>query len=185
MRAVLCHAPGDIDDLRVEEAPSPPLVDGHVRIEVYAAGVNFADLLLVRGEYQDKPPHPFAPGMEAAGVVSEVAPDVANVAPGDRVLAFLDAGGYAEEAVARAVDVTAIPPGMDFATAAAFPVGAATAHLALRHRARLEAGEVLLVHGASGGAGLTAVEAGKALGATVIATASSPEKLEVAREHGA
>ncbi len=185
MRAVVCHAPGEIETLRVEDVAPPTLSAGGVRIDVHAAGVNFADVLITRGEYQEKPAHPFAPGMEAAGVVSEVAPGVTRVAPGDRVLAFLDHGGFAEQAVARADDVARIPPGMDFATAAAFPVVYATSHLALRHRARLEPGEVLLVHGASGGVGLTAVEVGKAVGATVIATASSAEKLAVAREHGA
>jgi len=186
MRAVLCHAPGDIDDLRLEETPAPPLAEGCVRIEVRASGVNFADLLIIRGEYQEKPPHPFAPGMEVAGVVTEVASGVTGIAVGDRALAFLDAGGgYAEQAVARAIDVTRIPDGMDWATAASFPVVYATSHLALVHRARLQPDEVLLVHGASGGVGLTAIEVGKALGATVIASASSDDKLAVAREHGA
>ncbi len=186
MRAIRCHAPGDIEDLRLDEdvAP-PPLVPGGVRVAVHAAGVNFSDLLITRGEYQLRPPHPFSPGMEAAGVVTEVAPGVEGVRPGDRVLAFLDAGGFAEEAVAREQDVAVIPDAMGWETAAGFPVVYATSHLALRHRARLEAGEVLLVHGASGGVGLTAVEVGKALGATVIATASSPEKLAVASDHGA
>lgn len=186
MRAVVCRQWGDIDDLRVEELPPPDLPAGHVRIAVEACGINFADLLLVRGQYQEEPAFPFAPGMEAAGRVIEVAADVDDVAVGERALAFLDRhGGYAEEAVTRAVDVARIPEGMDAATAAAFPVVYATAHLALAHRARLQPGEVLLVHGASGGVGLTAVEVGKALGATVIASASSADKLEVARQHGA
>ncbi len=188
MRAVLCHAWGDIEDLRLEDTPSPALPEGHVRIAVHACGVNFADTLIIRGEYQEKPPFPFSPGMEVAGTVIEVAPGIegAGIREGDRVLAMLEAGGgYAEEAVARASDVTPIPDGMDWAAAAAFPVVYVTSHLALSHRARLQPGEVLLVHGASGGVGLTAVEVGKALGATVIATASSPEKLKVAREHGA
>ncbi len=186
MRAVLCHAWGDVDDLRLEETAAPTLPEGSVRIAVQACGVNFADTLIIKGEYQEKPPFPFAPGMEVSGTVAEVAPGVEGFREGDRVLAMLEAGGgYAEEAVARASDVTRIPDAMDWATAAAFPVVYVTSHLALRHRARLEAGEVLLVHGASGGVGLTAVEVGKALGATVIATASSAEKLEVAREHGA
>ncbi|MCK9487076.1 MAG: NADPH:quinone oxidoreductase family protein [Dehalococcoidia bacterium] len=189
MRAVLCHAWGDIDDLRLEEAPSPALPegsDGWVRIRVHASGVNFADTLLIRGEYQEKPPFPFSPGMEVAGIVAEVSPGVEGIREGERVLAMLEAGGgYAEEAIARASDVTPIPDAMDWAVAASFPVVYATSHLALSHRARLQPGEVLLVHGASGGVGLTAVEVGKALGATVIATASSPEKLAVAHAHGA
>jgi NADPH:quinone reductase len=185
MRAVVCREWGAVESLRLEQIAEPALPAGGVRIEVRAAGVNFADLLITRGEYQEKPPFPFSPGMEAAGVVREVAEGVTRVRPGDRVLAFLDHGGYAEQAVAREADVTPIAGGMDFVTAAGFPVIYATSHLALRHRADLQPGEALLVHGASGGVGLTAVEVGKALGATVIATASSAQKLEVAREHGA
>ena len=185
MRAVVCHAFGEIETLRVEQAEAPALPPGGVRIAVRAAGVNFADILLARGEYQEQPPFPFSPGLEAAGTVIEVADGVTRVRPGERVLAFLDSGGFAEEAIAREADVTAIPVAMDDVTAATFPVVYATSHLALCHRARLRPGETLLVHGASGGVGLTAVEVGKALGATVIATASSAEKLALARAHGA
>ena len=185
MRAVVCHAWADLDALAIEEVPAPVLGEGEVLMEVHAAGVNFADLLIVKGEYQHKPPFPFSPGAEAAGVVSAVGVGVTSVEVGQRVLAMLDHGGYAEQVVARSHEVTPIPDGMDFETAATFPVVYATSHLALGHRARLQAGEVLLVHGASGGVGLTAVEVGKAMGATVIASASSAEKLEVAREHGA
>ena len=185
MRAVLCHEPGEIDTLRVEEVAAPALSEGGVRIDVRACGVNFADILLTRGEYQEQPTHPFSPGLEAAGTVTEVAPGVTRCAPGDRVLAFLDHGGFAEQAIAREGDVHPIPQGMDWATAATFPVVYATSHLALRARARLQPGEVLLVHGASGGVGLTAVEVGSAVEATVIASASSLEKLAIAREHGA
>ena len=185
MRAVVCHAWADLDALAIEEVPAPVPGEGEVLIEVRAAGVNFADLLIVKGEYQHKPPFPFSPGAEAAGVVSAVGAGVTSVEVGQRVLAMLDHGGYAEQAVARGHEVTPIPDGMDFETAATFPVVYATSHLALGHRARLKPGEVLLVHGASGGVGLTAVEVGKAMGATVIASASSAEKLEVARAHGA
>ena len=185
MRAVICGQWGELDDLRIQEVARAPLGAGQVRLEVHAAGVNFADLLIVRGEYQTKPGFPFSPGMEAAGVITEVGDDVADLDVGDRVLAFLDYGGYAEEAVVNARDVTRLPDPMEFTTGASFPVVYATSHLALRHRARLQPGEVLLVHGASGGVGLTAVEVGKAMGATVIATASSAEKLAVAAEHGA
>lgn len=185
MRAVVCHEWCEVDALRVEDVPSPALTPDGVRIAVHAAGVNFADTLIVKGDYQERPAFPFSPGMEAAGVVIEVGARVREIRAGQRVLAFLDYGGFAEEVVAREVDVTPIPEGMPFAVAAAFPVVYATSHLALRDRARLAPGEVLLVHGASGGAGLTAVEVGKAAGATVIATASSEEKLALAREHGA
>lgn len=185
MRAVVCHAWADLDALAIEEVPAPVPGEGEVLIEVHAAGVNFADLLIVKGEYQHKPPFPFSPGAEAAGIVAAVGAGVTSVEVGQRVLAMLDHGGYAEQVLARSDEVTPIPDGMDFETAATFPVVYATSHLALGHRARLQAGEVLLVHGASGGVGLTAVEVGKAMGATVIASASSAEKLEVAREHGA
>ena len=185
MRAVVVHEWGDLDDLKVEDVPSPEPGEGEVLIEVHAAGVNFADLLIVKGEYQHKPPFPFAPGAEAAGTVRALGPGVSGLRVGERVLAFLDHGGYAEEVVARVDEVTPIPEMMDFETAATFPVVYVTSHLALGHRARLQPGEVLLVHGASGGVGLTAVEVGKAMGATVIASASSAEKLHVALEHGA
>lgn len=185
MRAVVCREWCDVGLLRLEDVPPPVLTPDGVRIAVHAAGVNFADTLIVKGEYQERPPFPFSPGMEAAGVVLEVGERVQQIRPGQRVLAFLDYGGFAEEVVAREVDVTPIPDGMPFDVAAAFPVVYATSHLALRDRARLAPGEVLLVHGASGGVGLTAVEVGKAAGATVIATASSEEKLALAREHGA
>lgn len=185
MRAVVVHEWGDLDDLGIEDVPSPEPGEGEVLVEVHAAGVNFADLLIVKGEYQHKPPFPFSPGAEAAGIVRALGRGVSGLRVGERVLAFLDHGGYAQEVVARADEVTPIPEVMDFETAATFPVVYATSHLALGHRARLQPGEVLLVHGASGGVGLTAVEVGKAMGATVIASASSAEKLHVALEHGA
>lgn len=185
MRAVVCREWCEVDLLRVEDVSPPALTPDGVRIAIHAAGVNFADTLIVKGEYQERPPFPFSPGMEAAGVVLEVGERVQRIRPGQRVLAFLDYGGFAEEVVAREVDVTPIPDGMPSDVAAAFPVVYATSHLALRDRAQLQPGEVLLVHGASGGVGLTAVEVGKASGATVIATASSEAKLALAREHGA
>lgn len=185
MRAVHCQELTGVDGLRLVEVDPPALDAGGLLIDVHAAGVNFADTLITRGEYQLKPDLPFAPGMEIAGVVREAAIYVNNAAPGDRVLALLNHGGFAEVAAAHEADVITIPDAMDFETAATFPVVYLTSHLALQHRARLQRGEVLLVHGASGGVGLTAVEVGKALGATVIASASSAEKLEVARAHGA
>ena len=185
MRAVRCLELTGIDGLRLDDVEPPALIAGGVLIDVHAAGVNFADTLITRGEYQEQPPLPFSPGMEVAGTVREVAPYVAAVSPGDRVLAQLHHGGFAEQAVAREEDVARIPHAMDFPTAATFPIVYLTSHLALQHRARLQPGEVLLVHGASGGVGLTAVEVGKALGATVIASASSSEKLAIARDHGA
>ncbi|MGC2854780.1 NADPH:quinone oxidoreductase family protein [Novispirillum sp. DQ9] len=185
MRAVVVEQWCSPADLRLREVASPPLPEGCVRIAVHAAGVNFADGLIVQGKYQEKPPFPFVPGFEVAGEVMEVAPGVTRFAPGDRVFAVLDQGGYADEAVARVEDVHPLPAGMDYATGASFPITYGTSHFALADRAGLRPGETLLVHGAAGGVGLTAVECGKALGATVIATAGGADKLEVAAAHGA
>jgi NADPH2:quinone reductase len=185
MRAVLCKAFGPASSLVVEEAAPPPMRDGAVRVAVAAAGVNFGDSLMVEGKYQEKPPFPFSPGFEIAGRITEAAPDVTGLKVGDRVMGTMPFGGYASEAVAAAGDVTRIPDRMPFDVAAGFPVAYGTSHGALEWRARLQPGETLLVHGAAGGVGLTAVEIGKAMGATVIATAGGPEKLEIARRHGA
>jgi NADPH2:quinone reductase len=143
------------------------------------------DLLLIAGQYQVKPQLPFTPGAEVGGVVTEVGRGVTNVKPGDRVMALVESGAYAEEAIAGADRVFPIPDKMDFAVAAGFPVAYGTSHGAFAWRARLKADEWLLVHGAAGGVGLTAVEVGKAMGAKVIAAAGGPEKLAVAKEHGA
>ncbi len=186
MRALICRSlEAGIGGLSVEDVPPPPLPPGSVRIQVHAAAMNFADTLLVQGKYQDQPALPFAPGLEAAGVAIEVAPDIHDILPGQRVVALLDHGGFAEEAIARARDTVVVPDGVDLTTAAAMPVAYLTSYLALTERARLQRGEVLVVYGASGGVGLTAVEVGKALGARVIAVASSAARLDVARKHGA
>jgi len=185
MRAILCAAHGGPEVLTLGEIALPAPGPGEVAIAVRAAGVNFADSLMVAGSYQEKPAFPFSPGLEAAGVVTAVGPGVARVAPGDRVLAVVDHGAYAAGLIARASDVFAIPPAMPFAVAAGFPIAYGTAHGALVWRAALQAGEVLLVHGAAGGVGLAAVEVGKALGATVIATARGADRLAVAAAHGA
>jgi NADPH:quinone reductase len=185
MRAVLCKEFSGPEKLVIEEVPSPPLRDGTVRVKIRAAGVNFGDTLLVAGQYQDKPPLPFIPGMEIAGVVAEVAPGVKHLKAGDRVLGTVGRGGYAEEVVAEADAVHRIPDTMDFAIAAGFPVAYSTSHGAFLWRARLKPGETVLVLGASGGVGLTAVEIAKAMGATVIAAAGGAEKLAVAKRAGA
>lgn len=185
MRAVVCKELGDESTLAVQDIAPPPLPDGGVRIGVKAAGVNFADSLVISGRYQFKQTPPFVPGFEVAGEVMEVAPGVTSCRPGDRVMAVPDFGGFAEQVVARAAEVHVIPPAMDFVTAAGFPVAYGTSHHALTARARLQAGETLLVHGAAGGVGLTAVEIGHALGARVIATAGGPEKVAVALAQGA
>ena len=185
MRAALCKEFGTPPTLMVDNIDVPALGKGEVRIEVHACGVNFADVLIVQGKYQVKPPLPFVPGGEVAGVVSEVAPDVTTVELGQRVLAMSSQGGFAEEVVVPAHRVLGIPDGMDFKTGAGFAVTYGTSHLALDHRARLTPGETLLVLGASGGVGLTAVEIGKAMGATVIGAASTEEKREIVRDRGA
>jgi NADPH:quinone reductase len=185
MRAVLCKEFAGPEKLVIEDVPPPPLRDGAVRVKVRAAGLNFGDTLLVSGQYQDKPPLPFIPGMEIAGVVAEVAPGVKHLKVGDRVLGSVGRGGYAEEVVADADAVHRIPDSMDFAIAAGFPVAYSTSHGAFLWRARLKPGETVLVLGASGGVGLTAVEIAKAMGASVIAAAGSAEKLAVAKRAGA
>jgi len=186
MRALLCQSFGTIDELAIADV-SPPAAPGpgEVLVEVAAAGVNFGDILMVTGRYQERPPLPFTPGLEAAGTVRACGSGVSRVKPGDRVIALVDRGAFAAALLARENDVLVMPERMDFATAAGFAIAYGTAHGALRWRADLRPGEVLLVHGAAGGVGLTAVEVGKAIGATVIATAGDAEKLAIARAHGA
>ena len=185
MRAVLCTKSGGPADLVIGEVDAPAIAPGQVRVGVAAAAVNFADTLMIAGTYQERPDHPFTPGLELAGTVAEIGDGVSSVAAGDRVMAVVPYGAFAEQVVAPEANVFRIPEAMDFETAAAFPVAYGTSHVALTERCPLAAGETLLVHGASGGVGLTAVEIGKILGATVIAAAGSAEKLAVAKSHGA
>jgi NADPH2:quinone reductase len=183
LRAVLCKAWGE--PLVVEEVPSPAVRPGTVKVRVEASGVNFADTLIVQGKYQVKPDLPFTPGIEVAGTVVEAGDGVTVAKTGDRVMGFLPFGAFAEEVVVPEDHAYVLPDSMDAVSAAAFPVAYGTAHGALEWRGRLKRGEVLLVHGAAGGVGLAAVEVGKVMGATVIATAGSPEKVAMAMEHGA
>jgi len=185
MRAVMCRAWGEVGDLKVEDVPAPIAGPGEVLIAVRATSVNYADALLVAGRYQTKPPLPFSPGLETAGVVAGCGAGVTRFALGDRVMAVLPYGGLAEFAIAPEAETFAIPAGMGFDEAGAFPIAYISSHVAIRWQGRLEAGETLLVLGAAGGVGLTAVEIGKAMGARVIAGASTAEKLAVARERGA
>ena len=185
MRAILCHEYGPPESLVLGEAERPRPGPGQVRIRVRAAGVNFPDVLLIKGEYQFKPPFPFTPGGEVAGEVLEVGDGVEGVAPGDRVLAQTGWGGFAEEVLAAAQATFRIPDGMDETVAASIGVTYGTTMHALVQRAALQPGETLLVHGASGGVGLSAVEVGHALGALVIGTGGDDAKLKVALEHGA
>ncbi len=185
MRALICRQWGGIDGLSLGEAPVPQPAAGEVLIEVKATAVNYADSIMVAGRYQTKPELPFSPGLETAGVVAACGEGASGLKAGDKVMAILPYGGLAEFAVAPMAETWVIPDGMSFAEAGAFPISYISSHVALRWQGRLEAGETLLVLGAAGGVGLTAVEIGKAMGARVIAAASSPEKLAVAVEHGA
>jgi NADPH:quinone reductase len=183
-RAVVCRELGPPERLRLETFVSLPLADGQVRVAVHAAGINFPDILMAAGEYQLKPDLPFTPGVEAAGEVVEVN-GVADVAVGDRVIVKLRHGAYADEAVVSPAQLMRLPSTFDFAEGATFLAAHGTAHHALIDRGQLLSGETLLVHGAGGGVGLAAVEIGKLLGATVIAAASSEEKLAIAQRKGA
>ena len=185
MRAMLCHAWGPVENLKLGDAPAPVPADGEVVMAVKAVGINYADAIMVAGNYQTKPPLPFSPGLEAAGIVTACGRRVTRFKPGDRVMAILAHGGLAELAVAPESETFAIPVRMSFEEAGAFPVAYISSHVALRWQGRLEPGETLLVLGAAGGVGLTAVEIGKAMSARVIAAASTAEKLAVAQERGA
>lgn len=185
MQAVVCRELGPPELLQLEKLPAPKLAPGEVRLAIRAAGINFPDILMVSGEYQLKPELPFTPGMEVAGDVVEIDGAVTGVAVGDRVIAKLRHGGFADEAVVKPAQLTPLPAAFDYADGATFLAAHGTAYHALIDRARLQPGEVLLVHGAGGGVGLAAVEIGKLLGATVVAAASSEEKLAVAKAKGA
>lgn len=185
MKAVLCKSFGPAENLVLEEVASPEPKKNEILLEVHAAGVNFPDTLIIEGKYQFKPPFPFSPGGESAGVVTAVGEKVTHVKPGDRVMALTGWGSFAEQVAVPAYSVMQIPRGMDFTSAAAFGMTYGTSMHALKDRANLQPGETLLVLGASGGVGLAAVEIGKAMGARVIAAASSAEKLDVARTAGA
>lgn len=185
MKAVLCKAFGPAETLVLEEVASPEPKKNEVLIDVHAAGVNFPDTLIIEGKYQFKPPFPFSPGGEAAGTVAAVGEKITHLKPGDRVMALTGWGSFAEQVAVPGYNVMPIPKGIDFNSAAAFGMTYGTSMHALKQRANLQPGETLLVLGASGGVGLAAVEIGKAMGARVIAAASSAEKLEVAKAAGA
>ncbi len=185
MKAVLCKELGLPERLVVEDVASPNPGAGEVVVSVKAAGVNFPDTLIIQGKYQFKPALPFSPGGEVAGVVKQVGDGVTGVVPGQRVIAFTTYGGFAQEVVAEAGRLLPIPEGMDFVPASAFVLTYGTSYHALVDRAHIAAGESLLVLGAAGGVGLAAVQIGKALGARVIAAASTDEKLAVCKANGA
>ena len=185
MKAVVCKQFGPPESLVIEDLPSPHAGPGEAVISVKAASLNFPDVLIIQNKYQFKPPLPFSPGSELAGVVKEVGAGVVGFKPGDKVIAFTTYGAFAEEVKTEAARLLPLPQGMDFVAGAAFLLTYGTSDHALRDRAALRAGETLLVLGAAGGVGLAAIEIGKTLGARVIACASTDDKLAVCRQHGA
>ncbi|WP_374310644.1 NADPH:quinone oxidoreductase family protein [Dongia sp.] len=185
MRALICDQPNGYESLRLAEMPEPQAGPGELLIDIAAAAMNFADTLMAAGKYQVKPNPPFVPGLELAGTVAALGAGVTGFVIGQPVMAVVDHGAFAARAVAKASDTFAIPAGLGFPAAAGFPIAYGTSYGALVWKARLQKGETLLVHGAAGGVGLTAVEIGKALGARVIATAGGADKCAIAAAHGA
>ena len=185
MRAVICNEFGDPSVLHMGELPSVAPGPGEIRIEIHAAGVNFADCLMIRGEYYTRPDFPFSPGIEAAGVIAECGDGVTGFATGDRVMILPRYQGHAEEVTRPTTHVYKVPEAMSMTVAGAFPMVYFSAYGALVWKGGLKAGESVVVHGAGGGVGIAGVEIAKAMGATVIATAGSPAKLEIAKAHGA
>ena len=185
MKAVLCKKFGLPESLVVEDIASPKIKNAHVIVSVKACGVNFPDTLIIQGKYQYQPDFPFSPGAEISGVVKEVGTGVNDIDVGDRVFAFIRSGGFSEEVSVPADKIFHMPENMDFKTASALIMTYGTSHYALKHRAQLEPGETLLVLGAAGGVGLAAVELGKTMGARVIASASTDDRLMVCHKSGA
>lgn len=185
MKAIVCEKWTHYSELKIHETAPPVLSAGQVRIAVHFATAGFGQTLVIAGKYQRKPPLPFVPGTEISGVVLEVAPGVTEFSPGDRVVAALDWGGYAEEAVATVATTWHVPDAVSLATAASVPLTYGTAYAALHWRGRLKAGETMLVYGAAGGVGLPAVQLGRLAGAKVIAVAGSEDRVKVALAYGA
>jgi NADPH2:quinone reductase len=185
MKAVVCEAWGQPESLKVKELQDLQPGPGQVVIDVQAAGVNFPDVLIVQGKYQFKPELPFTPGSEVAGIIRSAADDVTTFKAGDKVIAFVPTGGFGQQLSAPVQALIPMPPGMGFDTAAAITLTYGTSYHAIVDRAELKNGETMLILGAAGGVGLAAIEIGKALGARIIACASTDEKLEVCRQHGA
>ncbi len=185
MRALVCKEFGSTDDLVVEELDDPVPAPGQVLVDIHAAGINFPDILVIAGQYQLKTPPPFIPGNEAAGVVSGIGDGVSRFAVGDKVIVMLRGGAFAEKCAVDENLVFPLPDQLSFEQGAGFSVTYCTSYHALKQSANLKPGETLLVLGAAGGVGTTAIEIGKAMGARVIAAASSDEKLEFAKSVGA
>ncbi len=185
MRAIVCTDWGTPDTLTLQDIPAPTPGPGQVAIDVHACGLNFADTLMIQGKYQVRPDFPFSPGLEIAGTISALGDGVDTLALGDRVLGVISYGGFAEVAVADVDSVYKIPENLSYPEAAGFPVAYGSSHLALDDVAHVQPGQTLVVFGAAGGVGLTAVEIGKMMGATVIGVASGDEKMQVVRDYGA
>ena len=185
VKAIVCTKLGGLDTLELQDIAIPEPGPGEIRLRTRAAGINFPDSLQIAGTYQHKATPPFVPGMEVAGDVEACGPGVTAFKPGDRVFAITRTGGYAEAVVVKAASATRMPARMSYVQGAGFPVTYGTSHLALKYRAGLKPGETLLVLGAGGGVGVTAVETGKLLGARVIAAARGADKLAIAKAHGA
>lgn len=185
MRALICSRLEGLESLEIGSLPDPEVGPGTVRVVVEAAGVNFPDLLMIRGQYQNQPPLPYSPGMEIAGTIAEVATDVADTSVGDPVYAYIDYGGFAEQVVVPVERLLPIPQGTSFDSAAAFPITYGTSYHALVDRGTVQEGENLLVLGAAGGVGMSAVQIGSTLGARVLAAVSSNEKEKAVQGAGA
>jgi len=185
MKALICEKFAPYNEHEVKEVPAPEMKPRHVRIAIKAAGVNFPDILQVQGSYQHKPPFPFIPGAECSGIITELGDDVPYLKVGDRVACLDQGGAFATEIVTNMMNVMKISDKMSFEQASAFALVYGTSYYALKNRGNLQESETLLVLGAAGGVGLATVELGKAMGATVIAAASTKEKLAVCKAHGA
>ncbi len=185
MKAIICNEWCKPEDLKIEDVENPTLDENSVRIEVFAAGVNFPDVLIIQGKYQYKPNFPFSPGSEVAGIIIETGENVRDVKVGDRVMSVTGHGAFAEQICIESSKVTILPESMDYVTAAGVSLTYGTSAYALFQRALIKKNDFVLIHGATGGVGLAAIEISKAVGAKVIATASTGEKLKVAKEYGA
>ena len=185
MKALQCVELGGPDKLKINELDSPSATPGHVVIDVKSGSINFPDVLMIQGLYQFQPPLPFTPGGESAGIISEVGEDVTKFKVGDKVFAMTGTGAFAEKILAHEASCTLIPDSMDYDSAAALSMTYGTSLYALKQRANIQPGETLLVLGASGGVGIAAIELGKAMGAKVIAAASTQDKVDMCMAHGA
>jgi len=185
VKAIICNEWGKPESLKLLDVESPMLDNKSVRIEIHAAGVNFPDVLIIQGKYQYKPPFPFSPGSEVSGIITEIGSEVKDLKVGDKVMAVTGHGAFAEEICVQEEKITKVPSNMDYTTAASMSLTYGTSSYALFQRASIKKGDTVLIHGSTGGVGLTALEISKAMGAKVIATASTEKKLKIAKDYGA